>query len=76
MYMARLDVTTNHLIHDLSTSFDAALRVCSVSSPVCSLFILFSFQGSVCGVSSMISLVESVVSARQSDAKDNDLLQV
>ena len=36
--MARLDVTTNHLIHDLSTSFDAALRVCSVSSPVCSLF--------------------------------------
>ena len=43
---------------------------------MCSLFILFSFQGSVCGVSPRISLVESVVSARQSDSKDNDLLQV
>jgi len=43
---------------------------------MCSLFILFSFQGKDRGVSSRISLVESVVSARQSDSKVNDLLQV
>ena len=57
----------------------ARLSTCSTLgyvTPVCSLFILFSFQGSVCGVSSMISLVESVVSARQSDSKDNDLFKV
>ena len=34
------------------------------------------FKVCVRGVSSRISLVESVVSARQSDSKVNDLLQV
>jgi len=35
----------------------------------------FSFQGLIRGVSSISLLVESVVSARRFDAKDNDLLQ-
>ena len=56
----------------------ARLSTCSTLgyvTSVCSLFILFSFQGSVCGVSPRISLVESIASARQSDAKVSELLQ-
>jgi len=38
-------------------------------------YVLFSCQGCVRGVSPTSLLVESVVSARRFDAKDNDLLQ-